>query len=131
MDPPETTKVPIGQVLLVAAALGKSLGTLLGPTAATKMVYEYQDSVAGEADGPARARVTALRCTTGSGTAMLLRAFCWIAPPTFCSVYGVQECPLPVKYPSLSMDGFAALSWKAAVDWSTRPPVSSTIDNTK
>lgn len=30
---------PIGQTLLVAAALGESLGTLLGPTGAMKMVY--------------------------------------------------------------------------------------------
>ena len=39
---------PIGSTLLVAAALGKSVGTLLGPTTATKMVYYNQASKDGE-----------------------------------------------------------------------------------
>lgn len=41
--------MPIGQVLLVAAALGKSLGTLLGPSAATKMVYQDSSRTTGAA----------------------------------------------------------------------------------
>lgn len=41
MDPSFSGTVrPIGHALVAAAVLGKSLGTLLGPTSCTKCVYQ-------------------------------------------------------------------------------------------
>lgn len=45
MDPSHSGTVrPIGHVLVAAAALGKSLGTLLGPTSSTKCVFQEPNS---------------------------------------------------------------------------------------